>query len=90
MSDKLSGKPSRTYHVKTGRLLSEMNYIDPRGLLGKMLGRKDTARQSNMVRTAIKRREGKNDNRLAKELGMAYQPSATGRSVQQDADQAVV
>ena len=36
-------------------------------------GRNDTAKQANMVRAVIKRREGKSDYRTAREMGMAYQ-----------------
>lgn len=50
-----------------------MNGAGLRDLLRMLSGRNDTAKQANMVRVVIKRREGKSDYRTAKEMGMAYQ-----------------
>ncbi len=70
---KPDGKPSRTCHVEAGELLPELNEAGLSDLLGTLSGRRSTAKQAHMVRAVIKRREGKNDYRTAKDLGMAYQ-----------------
>ena len=72
-SGKPGGEPSRTYHVEADELLPDLNDAGLRNLLGTLSGRSGTAKQAHMVRAVIKRREGKNGYRTAKELGIACQ-----------------
>ena len=77
---KPGGKPSRTYHVEAGELLPDLNETGLSDLLGTLSGRRSTAKQAHMVRAVIKRREGKNDYKTAKEMAWPTRPSAAGWS----------